>query len=125
MEALSAAEFQIIQTMLVKQYGPDSLFLGQLAGTRVESRRMTGVGIFVDLLVGGDAGRVDDINSEISGSYMTSLRSPGDLVGFTLFIRSGYLNFLEGYTFGDVKWPEEPMEKWLKLAKPERTAVRP
>jgi hypothetical protein len=32
-----------------------------------------------------------------------------------LFIRGGYLGFLEGYTFGDVKWPDDLMGKWLVL----------
>jgi len=53
--------------------------------------------------------------SEISESYPTSLAPPCDLVGFTLFIRSGHLSFLEGYTFGDVKWPDDLMGKWLVL----------
>lgn len=75
---------------------------------------MTGVGVFVNLLLAGNADRVDEINSEISEAYPTSLAAC-DLVGFTLFIRGGYLSFLEGYTFGDVKWPEELMEKWLVL----------
>jgi len=36
-----------------------------------------------------------------------------DLVGFTLFIRAGVVSFLEGYTHGDVAWPEGLMEDWL------------
>jgi len=74
---------------------------------------MTGVGIFVDLLIAGKATCVDQINTEISEDYRTLLDAPCDLVGFTLFIRNGYLSFLEGYTFGDVKWPSDPMDDWL------------
>ena len=116
MEALSAAEMQIMQSMLVKKYGPRSKFLDQLAAARVEQRRLSGVGIFVDLLVPGRVAAVDQINTEISEDYRTVLDAPGDLVGFTLFIRNGYLSFLEGYTFGDVRWPEELLENWLVLA---------
>src|SRR6266851_2725317 len=115
METLTAAELQIIRSMLVKQYGPTSPFLDQLAGARVDGRRMTGVGIFVNLLLAGNADRVDGINSEISEGYPTSLDAPCDFVGFTLFIRGGYLSFLEGYTFGDGKWPADLMEKGLVL----------
>lgn len=99
--------------MLVKQYGLRSPFLEQLAVARVEHRRMTGVGIFVDLLIAGKAACVEQINKEISEGYRTLLDAPCDLVGFTLFIRKGHLSFLEGYTFGDVQWPTEPMEDWL------------
>jgi hypothetical protein len=113
METLSPAELRIILSMLVKQYGPRSPFLNQLAVARVEHRRMTGVGVFVDLLIPEEAARVDQINTEISEGYRTVLDTPCDLVGFTLFIRRGYLSFLEGYTFGDVKWPDELMENWV------------
>src|SRR5438876_6826678 len=112
MAKLTAAELQIIRSMLVKQYGPSSVFLDQLAGARVDRRRMTGVGVFVDLSVAENVDRVDEINSDLSATYPTSLPPPCDLVGFTLFIRNGYLSLLEGYTFGDVKWPDALMQKW-------------
>lgn len=112
---LSSAELHIIRSMLMKQYGPRSPFLDQLAVARVENRRMTGVGIFVDLLIGKKAAQDDQINTEISEGYRTLLDAPRDLVGFTLFIRGGYLSFLEGYTFGDVRWPDDLMENWVVL----------
>jgi len=111
--------------MLIKQYGRRSSFLNQLTVARVENRRLTGVGIFVDLSVAEKVARVDQINTEISEGYRTLLDAPCDLVGFTLFIRDGYLSFLEGYTFGDVHWPGEPIVNWLifdtPAAVPDRT----
>ncbi len=85
---------------------------------------MTGVGVFVDLLITGNVASVDQINVEISESYLTLLNPPCDLVGFTLFIRNGYLSFLEGYTFGDVAWPKEPLESWLKFELPVKAGDR-
>ncbi len=38
-------------------------------------------------------------------------------IGFTLFIRSGKLDFLEGYTFGEAVLPERIDNFELKLAK--------
>jgi hypothetical protein len=113
MEALSAAELQIIRSMIIKQYGLGSPFMDQLTGAGVEKRRMTGVGVFVDLVVTENIGRVDEVDCEITEAYRTSLPSPRDLVGFTLFIRGGYLSFLEGYTFGNEAWPQEEIENWL------------
>jgi hypothetical protein len=101
--------------MLAEQYGPDAPFLAQLAVAKVENRRSTKVGIFVDLRIAGSAERVDQIDTEISAGYRTRLDPPRDLVGFTLFIRQGYLSFLEGYTFGNARWPREPMENWMVL----------
>jgi hypothetical protein len=114
-QILSPTELHIIQSMLMKHCEPRSLFLDQLAVARAANRRMTGVGIFVDLLIAEKAARVDLINTEISEGHRTLLDAPRDLVGFTLFIRGGYLSFLEGYTFGDVKWPDDSMENWVVL----------
>ena len=113
MENLSPTESQIIRSLLVKEYGPHSLFLDQLGASYFDVRHMTGVGYYVELQIVGNAARVDGVNEELSDAYSTSLNPPCDLVGFTLFIRDGYLSSFEGYTFGDVRWPEEPMEDWL------------
>ena len=115
MKGLSATEMQIMRSMLIKKYGSSSPFFDQLAAVQVEKRRLTGVGVFVDLHIPGNVAAVDQINTEICEDYRTLLDTPGDLVGFTLFIRNGYLSFLEGYTFGDVHWPDELLEKWLVL----------
>lgn len=116
LKQLSPAEFRIIQSMIVNQYGARSPFMQQLASAQVEHRRFTGVGVFVDLLIPENDGIcVDELNDEISEDYRTRLDSPCDLVGFTLFIRKGRLSFLEGYTFGDMRWPDELMENWVVL----------
>jgi hypothetical protein len=115
MEPLSKTEVQIMRSMLIGTYGPGGPFLDQLAVAGVQGREFSGVGVFVELRVPDAVAPVDKINTEISEDYRTRLESPGDLVGFTLFIRNGYLDMLEGYTLGDVKWPEKPMENWLIL----------
>lgn len=115
METLSAAELRIIRSMLLKTYGPHTHFLDQLSVAGVENRRATGVGVFVDLIIPENAAYVDRINTEISDDCQTVFDAPGDLVGFTLFIRNGYLSLLEGYTFGDVRWPAAAMDEWLIL----------
>lgn len=74
---------------------------------------MTGVGCFIDLKTPKDIPAVDHINAEASDGFDTRLPPPCDLVEFTLFIRDGYLDWLEGYTFGDVRWPNQPIEEWL------------
>jgi hypothetical protein len=89
--------------------------MDQLSGARVDTRRKTEVGIFIDLVLARNARGTDQKNAAISVSFLTTLPAPCDHVGFTLFIRNGYLSFLEGYTYGDAGWPDEPMENWLVL----------
>lgn len=115
MDALSATEINIIRSMLVKTCGERSGFLDQLAAVRVERRKLTGGGVFLYLAVPSDIPASYPTHLEISVGCRTALPIPADLVGFTLFIRDGYLNLLEGYTFGNVQWPDELIEKHLLL----------
>lgn len=101
--------------MLLAKYTPASGFMCQLAVARAGKRRLTGVGIFVDLSMPLSTSRVGNINAEVTTDYRTKMPAPDDLVGFTLFIRDGVLSLLEGYTYGDVAWPDDPMEEWLIL----------
>jgi hypothetical protein len=115
MRELSPVEVRVIRSLVIKEYGAGSAFLDQLNTAYVDVRHMTGVGYYVDLRVLGNNARVDSINSELSEAHPTLLNPPCDLVGFTLFIREGYLSSFEGYTFGDVQWPDEMMENWVVL----------
>jgi hypothetical protein len=54
-------------------------------------------------------------NTVLSTDFGTKLPSPRDAVGFTLFINSGFMSSFEGYTFGDVQWPDEPIKDWVVL----------
>ncbi|HWD58335.1 MAG TPA: hypothetical protein VG308_08665 [Stellaceae bacterium] len=113
--SLSAVERQIIETMIIGEYGPATLFLRQIGVAQIDKRRLTGVGVFVDLSIPRSAPRVDAISAELSAGFRTSFSTPADVVGFTLFIRDGAVSFLEGYTYGDAVWPEEPLDEWLIL----------
>jgi hypothetical protein len=124
MERLSDAEFRIARAMLIKEFGAGSPFLDQLDNVQVERRHLTGVGLFVDLAVPSSIAPVDGASSTVTDGYETTLGSPCDIVGFVLFIREGYLSLLEGYTFGDVRWPDKPLEEWLKIAKVEPVVSR-
>jgi hypothetical protein len=61
----------------------------------------------------GNATAMDGINAELSDAFASTPSPPCDLVGFALFIRDGRLSSLEGYTFGDARWPEMPLEDWI------------
>jgi hypothetical protein len=101
--------------MLGKEFGPRSPLLERAASLEFDTRHMTGTGYYVTFLNSKELPRMNNINTEISEDYRTNRNAPCDIVGFTLFIRDGYLSSFEGYTFGDVKWPDDVMEKWLVL----------
>lgn len=115
MPKLSAPELQLIRSMLIKEFGPNTPVLDQLAALRFDARHLTGTGYHLTFSNAKQLPRLDKLNTELTEGFRTSLEPPADLVGFTLFIRDGYLSSFEGYTFGDVKWPTEPMERWLAV----------
>jgi hypothetical protein len=113
MPRLSSAELQIIRSMLVERFGAISPLLDRIQSLKFEIRRMTGTGYYVNFSNSQDLHSVNTLDTELSRELRTTLPPPHDVVGFTLFIREGYLNSFEGYTFGDVRWPKGLMENWL------------
>jgi hypothetical protein len=113
MPKLSPAELRIVRSMLSQEFGLGSSLLEQAADLEVEPRHMTGTGYYAHFQQDEASARAPIANTELSEDYRTRREAPCDAVGFTLFIRNGCLNSFEGYTFGDVAWPEEPMEEWL------------
>jgi hypothetical protein len=117
------AELKILRLLLERRFGARSPFSRRFAQLQCDNRRLTGTGYFLDLTAPEEL-KFDDIDEELSEAFSTSLPAPQDMVEFTLFIRGGRLAWLEGYTFGDAAWPDEPIGKWLKLPVPERAGSR-
>ena len=115
MPRLSSAEARIIRSMLGERFGLGSPLVVQVESLQLRPRHMTGVGYWVDFQNATGGQRAPVSNTELSEDYRTTRKAPLDMVGFTLFIRDGYPSSLEGYTYGDVAWPDEPMEEWLIL----------
>lgn len=113
MVKLSSPELRIIRSLLVEKFGSSSPLLDRIPSLELETRHMTGTGYYVNFSNPEDLPPIDRLNAELSEDVRTTLPAPCDVVGFTLFIRNGYLSSFEGYTFGDVRWPDEFMEQWL------------
>ena len=113
MPSLSPLEQRIIRSMLVEKFGPNSPLLDRVPSLEFETRHMTGTGYYANFSNAMELPPINELNTELSKDLRTTLAAPCDIVGFTLFIRDGYLMSFEGYTFGDVQWPDELMEQWL------------
>ena len=107
--------------MLGKEFGQESPLLDNIPSLAFDTRHMTGTGYYVTFINSRQLPQVEKLNTEISEDLPTTLALPQDLVGFTLFVRDGYLSSFEGYTFGDVQWPTEAMEQWLIFDAPANT----
>lgn len=116
---LYPSERKIVRLLLARKFGETSAAVSRLRTLRCTSREMTGTGYYLNFDAQHDSTRIDHSDDELSEDFPTRLPTPQDIVGFTLFIRNGRLAWLEGYTFGDVAWPTEPMEAWLVFGVPE------
>jgi hypothetical protein len=110
---LYPSERKILRLLLAQKFGGTSAIVSRLRTLRCTSREMTGTGYYLNFDAQHDSTWIDHPDDELSVDFRTRLPPPQDLVGFTLFVRNGRLSWLEGYMFGDVRWPEEPMENWL------------
>lgn len=115
MPRLNSVEARIVRSMLGERFGPGSPLVPQVEYLQIKPRHLTGVGYWADFQNTKEVQKAPVSNTELSEDYRTKKNAPLDLVGFTLFIRDGYLSSFEGYTYGDIAWPDEPIEEWLIL----------
>jgi hypothetical protein len=113
MPRLFSPELRIIRSMLVEKFGTTSPLIDGITSLKFATRRVTGTGYYVNFANSHDLPPINKLNIELSKDLRTTLPAPRDVVGFTLFIRNGYLASFEGYTFGNVAWPDQLMEDWV------------
>ncbi len=80
----------------------------QFAELRPIRRQLSGVGFFLDLEVSRRAQRLSGTTSPLSLDVCADVAGVGPTAGFILFTdEAGYVDMLEGYTYGDDAWPED------------------
>jgi hypothetical protein len=103
---LTELESQVLHELLRGEVEELKILQHQLKLSKVQSRRMTGVGFFTDFSVPPEAPRLPDLQSFELGDVDGYASNVKHGVGFLLFVRAGQLNMLEGYTY-DEPWPDE------------------
>ena len=100
-------ENAIMSMILAGSDDPLRVLRTQLLHSEVASRKFTGCGFFTHFRVADHAARllpavdlvIDDVHAEV--------REVEHGAGFILFVRSGAISCLEGFTYGE-SWPENP-----------------
>ncbi len=78
----------------------------QLSLAAVAKREFTGVGFFTEFSLPADAPVRRDLPDATIGGVEASFPSVEHGAGFLLFVRSGVVNMLEGFTYGEDQWPQ-------------------
>ncbi len=99
-------EREVMEMLLSGEHPVLMVLRAQWERAKVVQREFTGVGFFthfeipvgVPRVPGRRSFQLDDVHADVPGL------SHG--VDFILFIRDGAIDFLEGFTYGDDRWPE-------------------
>src|ERR1051326_1298833 len=91
-------EQRVMSMLLAGEDEVLSLLRAQFQAATVTSRKMTGVGFFTDFYVPESVARVSPpsfVIADVSGRF-----EQGTDAGFALFVKSGVLRCIEGFTYG-------------------------
>lgn len=78
----------------------------QYKRSTVKSREFTGVGFYTTFTLDKNVPKAEYKNTFQIGDVIGEVKGINNGIGFILFIKDGLINILEGYTYGDEKWPE-------------------
>ena len=94
--------------------------LKQSKNSKVTSRDFSGVGFFTYFQVDDKSLSLgNNINLQLGGIGAEIEGLKYNTAGFTLFIENGMLALLEGYSYGDDKWPKKITNYKLYLINPD------
>lgn len=107
MGSLATLEHQALAALL---QGDDEILhvlRHQAKEVSVSSRKMTGVGFFIEFDVPPHLPRIKSHPTFTLGDVNGTAENVKHGLGFVLFIKDGALSVLEGYSY-DEPWPDEP-----------------
>ena len=116
MEITSQEELEkrIMEMLLTNAHPVAKILMHQYQHSEIKSRRYSGAGFFTDFKVETGVDMAPKNNFEIGG-ISADIGDNKDVLGFLLFIRDGFIDWLEGYTQGIDNWPDSYEDVVLKF----------
>jgi len=106
MTNLTTLEDRVLEMLLLGEDEALSLLRQQAKQARVSSRKMTGVGFYIEFVVPPEVPRVSGRPTFKLGDVNGTADNVKHGLGFLLYVEEGTLSMLEGYTYDD-PWPDE------------------
>jgi len=105
-------ESQVLELLLAGEDPVLNVLRQQFHSSRVESRQYTGAGYYLKFNVSRNTPGLRDISNvkpsfcfgDVDVEFTTG--SYQQMVGFLIWVKNGYLDQLEVYTYGDEKWSD-------------------
>lgn len=119
MKGLTELEQAVLAKLLAGDHPVLANLRAQVRRARLSKREMTGVGFYCDF-------EVDDGTPTVRGDFhlgdvQADVAGLEHGAGFVLFVRSGLVSTLEGYSY-DEPWPDRVVDFSLKYSDPSRKA---
>jgi hypothetical protein len=107
MEIQEQEEFEkkIMEMLLNSPHPMAKLLINQYEHSKIKSRNYSGAGFFTYFKVNDGIKEAPKQSFEIGGVY-ADIGDVNDAMGFMLFIRNGFIDWLEGYTLTIDYWPD-------------------
>jgi hypothetical protein len=109
---LTEFERTLAEHLLAGELPVLAVLRSQWAAARFESRELSGVGFFLNVVVPSSAPRAEPPDFELGDVYFEATGLPHG-GGSVMFIRDGAISMLEAYSH-DGDWPKEVMEFALR-----------
>jgi hypothetical protein len=110
-------EKKIMEMLLTNEHSVAKILKHQYEHSEIKSRKFSGAGFFTKFKIENGIDVAPKKNFEIGGVSADVGDNKG-VLGFLLFIRDGYLDWLEGYTMGIDFWPDIYKDVVLKFDDP-------
>jgi len=107
-------EMSVLDMILSKNDEVSKSLKNQLLNSKVGKREYTGVGFFTDIEVKKGISPLKGKLNLYLGKVHAEIPGIAHGAGFILFVKNGFLSMLEGYTYGEDKWPEKVYTFTLK-----------
>lgn len=117
---LNNLETAVLDKILAGDEPAFSILREQLRSARVSKREYTGVGFFTEFEISSNAPRLAASKPIRFGDVLAEIDGMEHGAGFVLFIDSGLITMLEGYSNANEEWPAEVSSFRLSYWKPQR-----
>jgi hypothetical protein len=106
MEILNEFESAVLTKLLEGDHPVLAALRAQVERARVKSREYSGAGFFCSFEVPSDVPHLALQEGFYFGDVDADMDGLEHGAGFVVYVRDGYLDFLEGYSYGE-PWPKE------------------
>jgi hypothetical protein len=111
-------EKNVMETILKGNHPVLASLRNQYVNSIIERREFTGAGFYTYFRINeGIPPLINRGNFEIT-DIVVKLGGNRNAIGVVLFIRDGYLKFLEGYTLASEEWPQHYLDVELEYNSP-------